>query len=421
MEVVPEPRADRPRLLLITPPASYRTVPYLEAARRLGIEPLLASPGRHALVTQLTGGLQIDLSHGAALRQLLAANRERPFAGVVATDDQTVELASRVAAELGLPHNPPGAARLSRRKDLARARLAAAGVPVPEHRVVSLDRPLRPQLQGLAYPVVLKPVSLSGSRGVIRADDRRMAEQAVARIAAILQHEQQLPAEERNRILVERFVPGEEVALEGLLHRGRLQVLALFDKPDPLEGPFFEETYYVTPSRHSLAVQGLIGQRVAEACRAYGLQEGPVHAELRLHRGDAWIMEVASRTIGGYCGRLLRFGAGQRLEELVIARAVDRPLTLQPEPGAAGVLMIPVPGPGILRRVEGLLAARRVPGVEEVDIAVREGYRLVPLPEGASYLGFIFARADTPAAAEAALRQAHGHLNFVTAPVLAIA
>ena len=202
-----------------------------------------------------------------------------------------------------------------------------------------------------------------------------------------------------------------------MLHHGELRVLALFDKPDPLEGPFFEETYYITPSRLDAGTQALIRQRVAQACAAYGLVTGPVHAELRLHDGEAWILEVAARTIGGQCARLLRFGTGHGLEEQVIAEALGQALTPNADNGAAGVLMIPIPRAGILRRVEGLLAAQRMPYIEDIEISVREAYELVPLPEGASYLGFIFARAPTPELAEQALREAHACLNIVVAPV----
>ena len=212
-------------------------------------------------------------------------------------------------------------------------------------------------------------------------------------------------------------MPGREVAVEAMLDDGTLTILAMFDKPDPLDGPYFEETYYITPSRLAPALQRRIRQRVVAACRAYGLREGPIHAELRVRDGDARVIEVAARTIGGQCARLLRFGTGLSLEALVIAHAVGRPLAWQPSRNAGGVLMIPTPRAGILRRVEGVLAASRVPYVEEVEISIREGYELVPLPEGSSYLGFIFARAPNPALAERALRDAHACLNIVTAPM----
>jgi len=298
--------------------------------------------------------------------------------------------------------------------------LTAAGVPVPGFRIIDLKRSLAPQLDGLEYPCVVKPLALSASRGVIRVDDAGALQAACARVERILASESGRERFVSSHLLVEAFVPGPEVALEGLLTAGVLNVLAIFDKPDPLDGPYFEETYYITPSRHEESVKTRIVRRVQEACQALGLREGPVHAELRISAGDGVILEVASRTIGGDCARLLRFGTGQTLEELVISHAVGRPLSLNFPEGAAGVLMLPIVEGGILRRVEGITQARAVPWIEDVVIAVREGYELVPLPEGATYLGFIFARAPTPAAAEAALRDAHARLKVVVAPKLAI-
>lgn len=404
-------------MLLVTPPNSYRIPAYLQAAAALGVEAVVASPGRHSLIGELSSGVHVDLHDPAAAARLLDAARSRPFSGVVATDDAAVALASTVAQALGLPHNPPDAAALSRRKDQARRCLRRAGVPVPDYRLLRLDQALSTQLAGWTYPLVVKPVSLAGSRGVIRVDDEQACLRACARIERLLSKQRHLPDEERRLVLAERFIAGPEVALEGLLRDGRLEPLALFDKPDPLDGPCFEETYYITPSRHSPALQSRVLETVAQACRAYGLREGPVHAELRLAHGQAWVMEVASRTIGGECARLLRFGTGQDLESLVLQRALGRPVEVQPMQGAAGVLMLPIPQAGILRRVEGVLAARRVPGIEELIISVREGYELVPLPEGGGYLGFLFAQAASAAQAEAALREAYSHLKVVIAPL----
>ncbi len=413
-------RADAPdaeRLLLLAPAGSYRTGPYLRAARRLGVEAVVASSGRQPLVGA-DGGLNLELADpDAALRTILDGfGNGPPLAAVVATDDLTVDLAGRVARELGLPGNDPTAARLSRRKDLARQRLAEAGLPVPAHRVVDLRASLEPQAEGFPFPCVIKPLSLSGSRGVIRADNVVDLEALRGRVAAIAATAPL--ADERDHALLEAYLPGDEVALEGLLDDGRLELLALFDKPEPLTGPFFEESYYITPSRHPAALQRRVVERVAQACAAYGLRHGPVHAEARLVDGEAWLLEVAARTIGGECARLLTFGAGVGLEEVVIGRALGRPLATVREDGAGGVLMLPTPRAGILRRVEGVLEASRVPGIEAVEISIREGYELVPLPEGESYLGFVFARGATPAAVEAALREAHAQLHVVTAPVL---
>jgi len=405
-----------PRILLIAPRDSYRTAPYVAAARKQGVELLIASEGEYALTGSDVPGLRIDLSNAdASLDVVLAAASLNPFAAVIGTDDGSVELAAQVSAQLRLPHNPVEAVRIARRKDLARARLVAAGLPVPVYWRVDLSLPLDPQLESVQFPCVIKPVALSASRGVIRADNRAQLDIALARVRQIVAD---VPhPEEREILLIETYIPGSELAVEGLLTGGQLEILAIFDKPDPLEGPFFEESYYVTPSRQSPRSLEQIAQTVAAACAAYGLNEGPVHAECRINDEGIWILEVAARTIGGLCGRLLHFGTGFGLEELVLQHALGSRADVRPTAGGAGVLMIPIPQAGILRRVEGILAAQQVPFVEEVVIDVREGYELVPLPEGSSYLGFIFARAPSAAEAEAALRQAHACLRIVVAPL----
>lgn len=404
------------RLLLIAPHGSYRTAPFIEAAGQHGVEVLIASESRHSLVSAYAQGLHVDFSDEArALRSILEEARVRPFSAIIGTDDASTELAANASRVLGLRHNPIDAVRLARRKDLARERLAQCGVPVPWHRKLDLNRSLAAQIEGIPYPCVLKPVALAASRGVIRADNPDALRRAVARICTILS--QVKDAEERSYLLVEQFIPGAEIAVEGLLTGGQLQILAIFDKPDPLDGPFFEETYYVTPTRLSGEAQSLLKQRLSDACRAYGLREGPVHAECRVNREGVWILEVAARTIGGLCGRLLRFGTGLGLEEIVLAHAMGEKVETRLEEGGAGVLMIPIPQAGILRRVEGVLAATRVPYIQDVVIDVREGYELVPLPEGSNYLGFIFAHAPDAAAAETALRAAHACLNIVIAPL----
>jgi biotin carboxylase len=410
-------RTDRPRVLIVAPHGSYRTAPFVEAAAGMGARAVVASEGRHSIVGACAGGLQVDFQRpGEALGIILAdVRRNGPYAGVIGTDDDSAELGARIAASLGLPHNAAGAVAIARRKDWARARLSAAGCNVPRHRLLDLRRPLPAQLDALPFPCVLKPVSLSASRGVIRVNTAAELLSAAARIAVIISG---LPDEqERNLLLAEEFVPGFEIAIEGMLCGGRLELLTIFDKPDPLDGPFFEETYYVSPSRLSPAVRAEVHGILADACAAYGLREGPIHAECRVDGARAWVIELAARTIGGLCARLFRLGTGFGLEEYVLAHAMGQPLSPRAESEGAGVLMIPIPGHGVLRRVEGVTAAADVPGVEDVVIYVREGYELVPLPEGSSYLGFIFARAETAAEAEAALREAHSRLRVIIAPI----
>jgi len=407
----------KPRVLLIAPRDSYRITPYLAAAERLGIELDLASEGLHVPVGPESSGMRVDFTNfKQSCKLLVAMARQCRWRAVIGSDDASIELAAEVSAALGLNHNPPSAVRLSRRKDLSRRELARHGVTVPGHCAIDLARSIAPQLTAIRFPCVVKPVSLSGSRGVIRANTLTELEQAIARIQNILLHHEG-GVEEKTTLLIEDFVPGREIAVEGMLQDGALKVLAIFDKPDPLNGPFFEETYYITPSRESPAVQEAIADSVARACMAYGLREGPVHAECRVNDEGVWILEVAARTIGGLCGRLLRFGTGFSLEELVLRHVLGENQIIQTDVGGAGVLMIPIPQAGILRRVEGLLDARAVPGIEDVVIDVREGYELVPLPEGSSYLGFIYARAVSPADAEAALREAHSKLRIVVAPL----
>ena len=408
--------ANKPRILLVAPRDSYRTAPYIAAARKLNVDLLIASEGRQSIAGLDAPGVQIDLRNiPSSLQAILTAAHERPFAGIIGTDDASSELAVEAGIKLKLSHNPLSAVRLARRKDLARACLSAAGAAVPQHWRLDLKIPFAPQLEKIHYPCVVKPVALSASRGVIRANNPEQLRQAVVRIQAMLASE---PAgDERDMLLVEEFIPGAEVAVEALLTDGALEVLAIFDKPEPLDGPFFEESYYITPSRHAPAIQKQISDCVAQACAAYGLREGPIHAECRINAQGVWLLEVAARTIGGLCGRLLRFGTGYGLEELVLLHTLGRRPDTRCAAGAAGVLMIPIPQAGILRRVEGLLAAQNLPYIEEIVIDVREGYELVPLPEGGSYLGFIFAHAPSPQEAEAALRSAHACLRIVVAPL----
>lgn len=410
-----------PRLLLVCPQLSYRTGAFLQAARELGVDTLIASTGEQALVGTLDDGLRIDLNDlPNSLDRIAREAAQRPFSGVVGTDDSTVELAHRVSRRLGLRGNTPEAAIYARRKDKARERLRHSDVPVPDHQRMSLAAAITGTAPDIPFPVVVKPLALSGSQGVIRADDTLAFQAACLRIQTIVENETAgtRAIEERSQVLVEKYIPGAEIALEGMLNNGQLSVLAVFDKPEPLTGPYFEETYYITPSRLPAKLQQRVASCVSSACDAYGLTEGPVHAELRIDdHQDIYIVEVAARTIGGECARLLSFGTGASLEQLVIAQAIGFLLSFEPPEVAAGVLMIPTPKAGILRRVEGVLAAERVPCIEEVVISRREGYELVPLPEGNSYLGFMFARAPTPAQVEAALREAHGKLNIVTAPL----
>jgi biotin carboxylase len=408
------------RLLLLIPTTTYRTEDFVAAAAKLDVELVVASERPNVLEAALPDNLlTLDLGDPEkAARTVAEFARRHPVDAVVPVDDRTTVAGASIAERLGLRSSPVAAVRATRNKHRMREAFARAGVRSPGFALLHVADDPESAAARQVYPCVLKPTILAGSRGVIRADDPASFVAAFRRIAAILQGADMAePGEGGDEILVEDFVPGQEVALEGLLVSGELHVLALFDKPDPLDGPYFEETIYVTPSRLPAETQAAIADEARWAARALGLTEGPVHAELRVGADGPRVIELAARTIGGLCSRALRFGAGLSLEELVIRHALSIDLdSLERERRPAGVMMIPIPQGGVLRAVRGREAARAVPAIEEVTISAHLGQELVPLPEGSRYLGFIFARAESPEAVEAALRAAHRLLEFDVDP-----
>jgi len=407
------------QLLLISHHNSYRIAPYIKAAKNLGISVTIASQGKHSLVTEVASGIHINFDDTAsALDEILKENHNTAFSGVLGSDDQTVELAASAAKALNLPHNPPQAARFSHRKDLARAELTLAGCPVPIHCLLDLTQNIEKQIAGLPWPCVLKPLNMSASRGVIRANNEDEFIAACERLRPILATT--LGEFEQSHILVEEYIDGIEIAYEGFLHDAVLQTITIFDKPDPLVGPYFEETIYVTPSRLNDELQVSIKDVIQNACTAYGLITGAIHAECRIdENNNIWILEIASRTIGGDCGRILdneQIG----IEELAISLAIGQPVEFNMAKQARGVMMIPVKEKGLLKRVEGLLDANKEKHIDKIDIIIREGHELVPLPDGNQYLGYIFASADSPEQVTAAIREAYAKLRFITAPVFSI-
>ncbi len=393
------------------PSATYRATDFVDAAAKLGADVVVGSEHRQALSDSM-GDRTLVLTLRQPLRaadQIQRLAERTPLDAIVAVDDGGTRAAAAASERLGLRGNALEAVERARNKASMRAAFADAGVPQPEYRVVRPGDDEAAIAAELGGPVVVKPVTLSMSRGVIRADDPDAAAAAAVRVRAILGEAGEDPA---SRLLIERFAPGEEVAVEGLLRAGELEVLAIFDKPDPLDGPYFEETLYVTPSRLPRATQEAIARESARAAAALGLREGPVHAELRVNGDDLVVLELAARSIGGLCSRSLRFGLGMSLEELILRHALGLPLDgMKREERAAGVMMLPIPRAGTLREVRGIDEARAVPGIGGVEITVATGKPVVPLPEGDRYLGFMFAKADTPDQVEAALREAHAKLE----------
>jgi len=419
--MTPPPDAVRPRLLLLLPTSTYRTEAFVTAADRLAIDLAVASERPSAFERANQSNLvtlPFDDAEATVAEAREFADRH-PIAAVFGVDDRTVVLAARIARALDLPHNPVAAMEAAANKHHQRLRLAEGGVAIPPFRLCHTGDPLEPLVASLAFPAVIKPLRLAASRGVMRVDSPQEARAAVRRLAVILDEAEGVPGPAGHAFLGEHYVPGDEYALEGLLDDGELRVLALFDKPEPLEGPTFAETLYVTPSLAPGPVQATVVRCAAAACRALGLHAGPIHAEVRHNAEGAWLIELAARPIGGKCGEVLRFGAAGEvsLEQLHLARAVGVNLPAEREPVAAGVAMLPVPRKGRFTGVTGLEEARAVPGIERVIITVPVGQRLRPLPDEARYVGFIFARGPNAASVTAALHSARDRLQLHLDPL----
>ncbi len=418
------------RLLLFTAKLGYQTRNFEDAAHKLGVQLVYVTDRCHQL--EDPWGDQAVAVHfespEAAAYAVMEALRGQDVAGIVALGDRPVAAAAYAARGLGVQYNHPAAVEACRSKLRMKEVFRDAGLSVPWFRNLPVDPAPEPVLVGISYPCVLKPLSLSSSQGVVRANNRQEFLAAAARVRRLLKSPEILANREPNldQMLVEGYIPGKEVAVEGLLTDGTLRVLAIFDKPDPLEGPYFEETIYVTPSHLPESVQRAIEKCARDAVRALGLSHGPVHAEFRINDDGIWPLEVAPRPIGGLCARALRFsfeGESEPIgfEELLLRHALELLGRNSPrERIASGVMMIPVPKSGVLEAASGEDAARSIPGITELTITARLHDAIAAWPEGSSYLGFLFARGDTPAKVEQSLREAHEKLSFTITPRLPV-
>ncbi len=415
------------RVLLVATTTGYQTRAFGDAAARIGVELVFATDRCNVLDDPWRDSAIPVRFHApaAAVQRMAAAHRKTPFAAVLAVGDRPALLAARAREALGLPGHPAAAAAAARHKLDTRTRLRSAGLPTPAFIVQPLTTDAARLAADVTFPSVVKPVSLSGSRGVMRVDDPAQLSAAVERLRALMARPdirvERDPA--HSLLLVESFIAGHEFALEGLMTDGALRTLAIFDKPDPLDGPFFEETIYLTGGEPDAADAARIEAAVAAAARAIGLRHGPVHAECRVNASGVFVLEVAARPIGGICARSLRFehphgGGLLSLEDLLLRHALGEDVSgWHREVRASGVMMIPIPRRGIYKGVSDVDAARRVPGVDDVVVTAKVDQLLLPLPEGASYLGFIFAHGATAALADRALRQsAHARLSFTVTP-----
>jgi hypothetical protein len=418
------------RLLLFTAKLGYQTRSFEDAAHKLGVQLVYVTDRCHQL--EDPWGDQAIAVHfetpEAAAYTVMEAVRGQNVSGILALGDRPAVAAAYAARGLGVRYNHPAAVEACRNKLRTKEVFREAGLNVPWFQKLPIDPTPEPSLLGISYPCVLKPLSLSASQGVVRTNNRQEFLAAASRLQRLLQSPEIIATRQPNldQLLVEGYLPGKEVAIEGLLTDGELSLLAIFDKPDPLEGPYFEETIYVTPSRLSESLQHTIEKCAKDSVRALGLAHGPIHAEFRINEDGVWPLEVAPRPIGGLCARSLRFSLDREsepigLEELLVRHALDLPGCNSPrEATASGVMMIPVPKSGVLEAVSGEEAARSIRGIAELSITARLHDAIAAWPEGSSYLGFLFARGNTPEEVEQALRQAHEKLSFKISPTLPV-
>jgi biotin carboxylase len=418
------------RLLILASKLGYQTRSFAEAAKALGVDVVFASDRCHKLEDPWAdGAIAVHFEEPEeAARIIVKQSLVRPVDGLIALGDRATSTAAHTARALGFAYSSPQAVENCRSKLRQREVLRDAAIPVPGFFSFKLDKRLEKILPRVEFPCVIKPLRLAAGQGVIRANNPEEFQAAAARIKLLLETPEIKVTREPDldRVLVERFIPGGEVAVEGLITRGKFRVLCVFDKPDPLEGPYFEETLYVTPSRLPDDMYDRLLDCAERTVHALGLTHGPVHAEFRIKNDGPdkgpWVLEVAPRPIGGLCSRALRFGP-QRvlLEEVLVRHAMGMTGTdINREEGASGVMMIPVPKSGTLEKVEGEEQARATPGIEDLQVTARVHDFLAAWPEGSTYLGFIFAHSKSPAEVEAALRLAHSHLKFEIAERLPV-
>jgi biotin carboxylase len=421
----------RKRVLLFAGKLGYQTRSFDDAATKLGVDLIFVTDRCHQLDDPWGDRalpVHFESPESAAYTVLQEVRRRHGIDGILALGDRPALAAAYVARGTGLLYHHPASVEACRSKLRTREVFRDAGLPVPWFRGVHLNPTPEPALLGISFPCVLKPLSLSASQGVVRANNRGEFLTAAARIRRLLESPEILATREPNldQLLVEGYIPGREVAVEGLLTNGSLRILAVFDKPDPLEGPFFEETIYLTPSRLTESQLREVERSAANAVRALGLAHGPMHAEFRINDQGVWPLEIAPRPIGGLCARSLRFVEAENaapigLEELLLRHAASLPGADSPrERQASGVMMVPVPQSGILEAIHGENEARATPGIHELHITARLHDYIAAWPEGSSYLGFLFARRTNPEDVENALRIAHSKLSFTLSERLTV-
>ena len=383
-------------VILIIPSASYRTSAFITAVKKLDLKVLVISDKSQVFSGKYPDNLIIMNFHHwkDRLDEISEWSERNGLKAVIGVDEESIVLAANISNYLNKEHNPVDSVLLTKNKYLMRIELKKAGICSPWFKRFPVHESPKKIINEIIFPCVIKPTFLSASRGVIRVNTIKELSDGFKTLNDLLSLEEirKRGGDQSDWILVEEYIPGKEVAIEGIVSEGKLKVLAVFDKPEPLVGPTFEETIFVTPSILPEKTLYSLFETAEIAVNTLGIVKGPVHIEIRINSSGNYILECASRSIGGICSNVLEFHGGMSLEELILRSYLGRNVEkTKLTDTARGVMMMPNEKSGILKEIRGVEDALNVKGVTDLQITLKPGENLEPLPKGDRYLGFIFA------------------------------
>ena len=405
-------------VILIIPSASYRTGPFMNAIKKLDLKVLVISDKSQVFSGKYPDNLIIiNFNHWKDKSvEISKWAKNNGLKAVIGVDEESIVLAANLSNFLNVDHNSIESVLLTKNKYLMRTELIKTGLCSPWFKIFSIYESSNKIINEISFPCVIKPTFLSGSRGVMRVNTKKELSEGIKTLNELLSLDElrKRGGKQSDYIMIEEYIPGKEVAIEGIVSEGKLTMLAIFDKPELLEGPTFEETIIVTPSVLTKKIQYSLLETLQVVVKALGIVKGPVHAEARINRNGNYILECASRSIGGLCSKVLEFQGGISLEELILRSYLGRNIEKSKLIGnARGVMMMPTEKKGILKEIGGVKDALVVKGVTDLQITVKPGEKLQPLPKGDRYLGFIFAGGNNQEFVINALKNAWSKIEIV--------